>query len=287
MASPQHAQQDEERREQMDKDDGDLLRSFQMFPTVSKFIADPDAEPVCKLRYRKATHANLQPGSIFHMQAAERIMLVLRRSDLSVTCLTLCQHEETSPAGCVDHWSICAEGEKVSPAAEMPTLEAILKPYGPQPCIPHPGTTIYIRDIYNVDLEIPVATLGYVKHAPLRKLVETVQKHFCDSLDEAVKPLTPAEARAISHSGIDRTADRRKDVDRSPRQSGARVSEEVLVDQEEHPRSSYVKVHGPRYSDSKPTREEGGFRRRDSVRNENGRRRPSDEKVRRKQVFFG
>lgn len=158
----------------------------------------PDSNPPLQLTYKIASTADLKPGWIIYIRDPqsrldERVMLVLRKSSASFTCLTFCLH--WPPASHLDHWQVYASSvtEPRTENQRWARMRVVLQPYGPEPQLaPQENITINISDLWNVESEVNVAVLGFVKRRSLLEIIEAVKRHFCKSLDMAVRQFEPA-----------------------------------------------------------------------------------------------
>ena len=168
------------------------------FRNLSEFMKVGKDDKSVREGYKAIGVTNIQPGHIIHVcdeksRLDRRVMLVLRRSTMSFTCLTFCAH--FPPPGPEDHWRVCDEG-KAQESIEDPKLsklqplEVVLQPYGRASRVsPEPDVTINIQDIWNVENEVNVKVLGEVVGSSLPRLVKAIKTLFSQNLDGAVPPV--------------------------------------------------------------------------------------------------
>jgi hypothetical protein len=168
------------------------------FPDISRFMVNPDINPPLPLTYKVASVAGLKPGWIIYIRDQqsrldERVMLVLCPSTAGFTCLSFCLH--WPPASYRDHWQVVASSaaEDRNDTSRMGRMKVVLQPYGPEPQLsPQENITINIGDLWNVENEVNVAVLGFVKRRSMLEVVEAVKWRFCHSLDMAVRGPEPS-----------------------------------------------------------------------------------------------
>ncbi len=165
------------------------------FPDLAQFMVMPDDTPPPPLRFRLASVVDLRPGWIIYIRDQQtrldqRVMLVLRESTAGFTCVTFCLH--WPPASPNDHWKVCSSTapENRGESRRWNWLRVVLRPYGREPRLaPRDDITVNISDLWNVENEVNVAVLGYVRERSMLKVVEAVKHHFRESLNQAMRDM--------------------------------------------------------------------------------------------------
>ena len=221
---PQDASEDEHALQRKES----AARRPGKFTQVSKFMRIEENDDVFSLEYTNIMNVTPGPGSVVHVRDEgsrldQRVMLVLRRTEMGFVCLTFCLHPHSPSTE--QHWRVCEEGKAKMPMPgvdlNMKALEVILQPYGElRPRVsPQHGVFINIEEIWNVEYSVPVIILGKVVPLVLKELASEIKDHFCKNLDKAIPPVDQSPEQPS-----EQPEGRRKSSSASPRPKYAIVA---------------------------------------------------------------
>ncbi|KAJ9654998.1 hypothetical protein H2198_006043 [Neophaeococcomyces mojaviensis] len=190
---------------------GNVNRREGKFESLMAFVNADEQKVVELADYRPATEADLRPGSIIHVwdkngsetRLHNRILLVKARHPLSMICFSFCKHkfQLSSKHDRQVHWRVVKAGAAQTDEhpAKLTSLEVSLH----NGLAPQDNITINLRDPWNVEYNVSVATLGEVSDSAWQGVRDQINHIFVlDQLSDATnndrKPMSAAMKRERS-----------------------------------------------------------------------------------------